>query len=322
VRESLPAKQWRSFAAAGVICVVAVIAFATVSRVALTAGSSAGSFQPTAACMSVPRAPYLGVAALPPITGQVRSFTEATNTRPTVIQFYNPFGAPFQAREAAEAASLGALPVVQLNPRQQSLAQIAAGRYDGYLRDYGSAVKDFQCKIVLSFGHEMNGSWYSWGCQHVSAQVFVAAWRHIVSVIRGTGARNVIWMWTTNSAGPGVCPLGERYPGDQYVTWVGVDGYLRQPGQSFATVFTPTLAQIHTFSRRPILIAEAGVVVTAPGAPDRIRDLFQGAASAPGVMGVTYFDASTTQYGDYRPQDNAAVLAAYQQAAARYKARL
>ena len=313
-------RRWRSFLAAAAVCAAAMAAVAAVSRVALTADtSSTGSFHPSPACMSTPGTPYLGVAALPPITTRVQSFAKATSIRPSVVEFYNPFGAPFQVREAQDAAGLGALPVVQLNPRRVSLEEIAAGKYDGYLRDYGNAVKDFQCKIVLSFGHEMNGSWYPWGCRHVSAPVFVAAWRHIVTVINGTGARNVIWMWTTSSAAPGDCPLAARYPGDQYVTWVGLDGYLRQPGTSFASVFTPSLAQIRAVSRRPVLLSETGVVVTTAGAPDRIRDLFRGAASAPGVIGVVYFDAETGQYGDYRPQDSAAALAAFRQAAAQYK---
>ena len=52
--------------------------------------------------------------------------------------------------------------------------------------------------MVLSFGHEMNGNWYSWGNQHTSAKAFVAAWRHIVTVFRAAGAENVIWLWTVN----------------------------------------------------------------------------------------------------------------------------
>ena len=49
------------------------------------------------------------------------------------------------------------------------------------------------------FGHEMNGNWYSWGYQHaLTAAVFVAAWRHIVTVFRPQGAGNVTWLWTVN----------------------------------------------------------------------------------------------------------------------------
>ena len=68
-----------------------------------------------------------------------------------------------------------------------SLAAIASGRYDAYLRSYAAAVKAFGSQVILSFGHEMNGYWYSWGYRHTSPAAFVAAWRHIVTVFRAVG---------------------------------------------------------------------------------------------------------------------------------------
>ena len=52
--------------------------------------------------------------------------------------------------------------------------------------------------VIIGFGHEMNGYWYSWGYRHTSPAVFVAAWRHIVTVFRQQGADNVTWLWTVN----------------------------------------------------------------------------------------------------------------------------
>ena len=73
---------------------------------------------------------------------------------------------------------------MQIDPTGVSLTAIASGHYDAYLRSYASAVKAFGRQVILSFGHEMNGSWYSWGYRHTSPAVFVAAWRHIVTVFR------------------------------------------------------------------------------------------------------------------------------------------
>ena len=79
------------------------------------------------------------------------------------------------------------MPLVQIEPTGVSLAAIASGRYDTYLRSYAAAVKAFGGQVILSFGHEMNGYWYSWGYRHTSPAVFVAAWRHIVTVFRAAG---------------------------------------------------------------------------------------------------------------------------------------
>ncbi len=82
--------------------------------------------------------------------------------------------------------------------RHQRQPQIASGHYDGYLSAYAEAVRAYRHPVILSFGHEMNGDWYSWGYQHTSPAVFVAAWRHIVTLFRALGAHNVTWLWTVN----------------------------------------------------------------------------------------------------------------------------
>ena len=77
-------------------------------------------------------------------------------------------GEPFQATFAAVAAKHGAVPLVQINPLGINLAAIASGQYDGYLTSYAEAVRAYRHPVILSFGHEMNGYWYSWGYRHTS----------------------------------------------------------------------------------------------------------------------------------------------------------
>ena len=68
--------------------------------------------------------------------------------------------------------------------------------------------------MILSFGHEMNGNWYSWGDGHTSPATYVAAWRHIVRVFRAEGAANVTWLWAVNSRRRGVkFDLSQWWPG-------------------------------------------------------------------------------------------------------------
>ena len=104
----------------------------------------------------------------------------------------------FQTSFARTAAKHGAVPLVQINPTDVSLAAIASGQYDAYLTSYAQAVRAYRHPVILSFGHEMNGYWYSWGYRHTSPAVFVAAWRHIVTLFRALGTRNVTWLWTVN----------------------------------------------------------------------------------------------------------------------------
>src|SRR5438093_1443625 len=48
------------------------------------------------------------------------------------------------------------------------------------------------------------------------------------------------------------------WPGAAYVDWVGIDGYQR-PRETFNSVFAKQLANIRSFTRKPVFIAETGV---------------------------------------------------------------
>jgi hypothetical protein len=96
----------------------------------------------------------------------ITAFTNATGVSPSVVSYYSGWNQPFQAGFAAKAARHGALTLVQIDPTKISLAAIASGRYDNYLRTYADSVRSFGRKVILGFGHEMNGPWYSWGWTH------------------------------------------------------------------------------------------------------------------------------------------------------------
>jgi beta-mannanase len=142
-----------------------------------------------------------------------------------------------------------------MEPKGINLAAIASGKYDGYLSAYAKAVRAYHHPVILSFGHEMNGDWYSWGYRHTSPAVFVAAWRHVVALFRSRAARNVTWLWTvsTFNKNSGVPSPAAWWPGSSYVTWVGIDGYYSKQSAIFASLFGPTIVAVRTLTRDPIL---------------------------------------------------------------------
>lgn len=239
---------------------------------------------------------YLGVYE-PDAPGSydgVDQFAQAIGRQPNMVSYYSSWGDPFQVRFATSAARHGALTLVQIDPKGVSLADITVGRYDSYLRSYAAAVKVFGHPIVLSFGHEMNGFWYSWGNRSTSPKVFVTAWRHIVNIFRSVGATNVTWMWTVNviDTEQAIPSPGPWWPGSSYVNWVGIDGYDFLPSQSFSQLFGPTFVAVRQLTASdPILIAETGA---APGAgqPAEITSLFDG-VRAYGLYGFVWFDENS-----------------------------
>jgi mannan endo-1,4-beta-mannosidase len=264
---------------------------------------------------------YLGVYARPAPESYagITSFTQQTGVTPDVAMYYSGWYQPFQTRLARAASSHGAVPLVQMDPDGVSLAKIAAGGYDAYLSAYAEAVRAYRQPVVLSFGHEMNGSWYSWGYRHTTPATFVAAWRHIFKVFRALGARNVTWLWTINvinDTPDGRIPRPAAWwPGSSYVNWVGIDGYYLKRSWAFVPLFGPTIAAVRELTPDPILIAETGAV-SAAGQSAKIADLFAGIRTYR-LLGFVWFDATDPVNQEDFHIDGAAAAAAFRQAAMR-----
>ena len=238
---------------------------------------------------------YLGVYEpdAPHTYAGVNQFAHAIGRQPNLVSYYSPWLEPFQVGFVRLAANHGAETIVQIDPKNISLSSIAAGRYDAYLRSYAAAVEAYGARVVLSFGHEMNGSWYSWGYKHTPPKVFVAAWRHVVTVFRAKGATNVVWLWTVNVLNKSIpIPSPDSWwPGSSYVDWVGIDGYYYQSSESFAQVFGPTIVDVLGLTHDPVFIAETGAAPSADQ-PAKINDLFAGIRTY-GLTGFLWFDENT-----------------------------
>jgi hypothetical protein len=307
-----------------VIASVAIIAAAGIAAgVSLynKSADSAASTGPLPAHLPSTPGSYLGVFVngVPASYASVAAFTNATGTRPDVVMYYSGWFVPFPAGFATTAANNGAVPLVQMDPDGISVARIASGQYDAYLSSYAEAVRTYRHPVILSFGHEMNGSWYSWGSRHTSPATFVAAWRHIVTLFRVLGARNVTWLWTVNIVNDTqdgrIPPPAPWWPGNSYVNWVGIDGYYLKPTWQFDPLFGPTIAEVHGLTSDPILIAETGVTVAA-GQPAKIANVFAGVRLY-GLLGFVYFDTKNYEGLDFTISSPAA-LATFRNGASTY----
>jgi mannan endo-1,4-beta-mannosidase len=279
-------------AAAAIAASVAAIASAV--RHDKSAPTVVSSALPRPAALSTKPSTYLGVYAghVPKSYSGVTAFMTATGVRPGLVACYGGWLEGFPEGFAATAAREGAVPLVQIQPTGVSLAAIANGRYDDYLSSYADAVRAYGRPVILSFGHEMNGSWYSWGYRHTSPATFVAAWRQIVTVFRSERVDNVTWLWTVNiinGTGHGKIPdPAPWWPGSAYVNWVGIDGYYFQASWKFAPLFGPTIAAVREVTGDPILISETAAAPTADQ-PAKVADLFGGVRSY-GLLGFVWFD--------------------------------
>jgi mannan endo-1,4-beta-mannosidase len=264
---------------------------------------------------------YLGLYSdgVPDSYAGVTAFMKTTGVRPNLVSYYSGWYEPFKTAFAAAAAKNGAVPLVQLDPEGISVKAIASGSYDAYLTTYAQAVRAYHHPVVLSFGHEMNGYWYSWGYQNTPAPVFVAAWRHIVDLFRAQGVRNVTWLWTINiiHKRARVPSPGPWWPGSSYVNWVGIDGYYYNNSNTFANLFGPTITAVRLLTHAPILIAETAILPAA-NQPAKIDDLFDG-IKLYGLLGFVWFDS--VHVFDWRLSDAGAISMFRRQALAYQNSR-
>lgn len=302
--------------------VVVAVAVAAVAYAIIRFAPSPSSPPVVHASLPTNSASYLGVyASEAPRTYQpVADFATAAGKQPNLVGYYSGWGEHFAVSFATTVRKHSAVTIVQIDPTDASVAAIAAGGYDAYLRSFADSIRKFRHPVVIGFGHEMNANWYSWGYGHVPASTFVAAWRHIVTLFRGEGADNVTWLWTINADSSRTGPIKSWWPGAGYVTWVGIDSYYYRPSDSFASVFGQTIDQVRSFTDKPVLLSETAVGPEA-GQALKIPDLFTGMHQSK-TLGLVWFNIdqdSGVYHQDWRIQDSPAAEAAFRLGASTLK---
>ncbi|MFE1292644.1 glycoside hydrolase family 26 protein [Streptomyces sp. NPDC058751] len=254
--------------------------------------------------------------------GIVDTFTEEAGRTPDIREYYSSWGYDFDPEGNAFLWKQGHLPMMALVPSDTSLADIAKGGEDAFIRRLADQIASYDGPLALSFAGEMNGPWNSWGPEHAKPADFVAAWKRVHDVFAERDVTNVIWVWTPHVVDSGTkAELRPYYPGDAYVDWVGLIGYYGPiDGVAFSSLFTPTMRRISDFSDKPVLIAETGVAQSDHKRAD-IQDLFQGAAKA-GVIGLVWYDQRKDWPGgkqlmDWRVNTSMDALAAFKVESAR-----
>jgi mannan endo-1,4-beta-mannosidase len=174
-----------------------------------------------------------------------------------------------------------------LNEPAFQLADIAAGAYDGYIREFAEGARDWGHPFFLRFNWEMNGDWFPWAENANGNQPndYILAWRHVHDIFTQVGATNATWVWCPYvNAKPGLGPLAKYYPGDEYVDWTSLDGFNwgrnsvnPQPWTSFDKIFGPSYRTITNklAPTKPMLLAEMASGGGARAKSAWIDDMFK-----------------------------------------------
>ena len=247
---------------------------------------------------------YFGVALAE--AGEARrdpsaEFEASTGFAPTMQMTFEDFTDTFDISEARAITASGRLPVLTWEPFDHAaptanpypLTRIAAGDFDAYLREQGSRFAALDAPMVVRFAHEMNGAWYPWGVTAPgnTAADYIAAYRHVHSVVTAAGATNVVWTWGPNNINADTSiELASVYPGDDVVDWVGLSAYYSGHWDTYMEQFSATFAQLDAVApSKPILIAETSVE-RSPARPSQTAELIDVVRESPRLIGLVWFN--------------------------------
>jgi Glycosyl hydrolase family 26 len=162
------------------------------------------------------------------------------------------------------------------------LQAIINGKFDADLRAWADSAKAFGTPVLAEYGVECNGDWFPWNGRWNGGgtqagfgdpnepdgpERFVAAYRHIINLMRGRGATNITWVLQVNN---GDSPerawnrFENYYPGDSYIDWVGISCYgALAPTDRWAEQFRPCFDEAYNRAvamapTKPIIIPEFG----------------------------------------------------------------
>ncbi|MGE5408403.1 MAG: glycoside hydrolase family 26 protein [Syntrophothermus sp.] len=285
--------------------VLALVATALVAAPAYARGIATGAYVPSSW-----KEPLL-----------IDRYARQVGREPRIVMSYKDWSSlPFSREELDWIWRRGAVPMITWEPWTTSgkpfpLREIAAGRYDRYLRRAAGSAASWGRPLMVRFAQEMNGDWFPWGrgVGGNTARDFRKAWKHVVDLFRFHGATNVIWVWSPNEDSGGKFQLAPLYPGDEWVDWVAMDGFNfggDNGWPSFTTIFASTYDRIVRLTSRPLMIAETGSTEdTGDKAAWVTSALGREAPRFSHLRAIVFFDGETPR-GDFRVDSSTAALAA------------
>lgn len=271
---------------------------------------------------------------------------------PNMVGYFSGWDENFRANAVTRSWQQGRLPMMTwesrpidagndtVNAPEYSLPNIIRGDFDAYLHQYAKDIVATGLPLAIRLDHEMNGIWYPWAETDGKGNSingnnpgdYVKMWRHVHDIFQQEGANSlVMWVWAPNIVNnlpashkaPGF--LESLYPGDAYVDWVGLSGYLRPPYKpdndfSFDYTFKPSLDALRSITSKPILLAEVGASETEGHKAAWITSFFQALAKPENddIIGFSWFNLAVTSYvegvratNDWRIDSRADSLSAF-----------
>lgn len=205
-----------------------------------------------------------------PTQEDISNFRNNYGKKPFIVMVFIDWGSFLDDKMVKEVYSQGCILLITWEPWEAVTKQginyegLLSGEYDKYISDFGDQVKEIKNQVFIRFAHEMNGNWYPWSGIKIGKDKFVEMSRHVKDIFDKNKVKNVKWIFSVNWED---VPEKDNYfmsyyPGDNYVDYIGIDGYNWGDTQSwskwmsFKDIFFERYLEVVTRFRKPVLISE------------------------------------------------------------------
>jgi len=272
---------------------------------------------------------YFGIfrEGAPGNMGLITSLEKKIGKKFTVIMWYQDWSTLFNPSLCDKVVKRGAVPHIVWEPwlwsdkQRIKLDDIIAGEWDSHIREYAQDVRNWGKPVFIRWGHEFNIEGYPWSTVNngKDPKKYVKAFRHVRKIFKDEGAGNAMFVW---------CPMRESwpqenwndmdlaYPGDEYVDWIGIDGYnwgVTQPWsqwQSFKELFRDVARSLwRAHPTKPIMIAEFASADLGDDKAKWITDMNEELKKMPYIKNINWFDEK--KEADWRIETSSKTLAAF-----------
>lgn len=250
----------------------------------------------------------------------------------------------------------GRIPFVRMMPRSDfyeyqpdpvyTMQGILDGDFDADLMQWALDAKATGIPMLVEFGTEVNGAWFSWNGMWNGGAVpdgygdpavpdgperFRDAYRHIIDLFRSAGVDNITWVFHVDAYADPAEPwnnMAAYYPGDDYIDWLGISAYGAQTPNEDWVPFTEVLdAGYDEFAAlsaiKPMALLEFGVAQHPTGNKATwIHKAFQAIKNGryPRIQAVSYWHEKWQNedgtVSNLRIDSSPAALQAYREEAA------
>lgn len=257
----------------------------------------------------------------------IKNIEKKSGAKFPVVMWYQDYSSLFNPDLCNKVVANGAIPHIVWEPwlwnnkEKIKLDNIIAGEWDSHIREWAQDIKAWGKPVFIRWGHEFNIEGYPWCIVNngKDPKKYVTAFRRVRNIFKKEGADNALFVWTPmNDSWPKESwnDMHLAYPGDDYVDWIGLDGYnwgstqTWSSWQSFRDLFRDVARQMwRKHPTKPIMIAETGCSEKGGDKAMWIEDMLRDLKRMPYIRSVNWFDEK--KEADWRIETNEKTLAAF-----------